>query len=381
MKVLVFCTYLLKDLFHDPGRSLLTIASLTIMVLSYLLTAALADSFQQFGSQPRIASQNLALLASDTLDPMQGSVSKEALDRSVQAIQETFGAQSVRHAVPVILRTLLIGEWSMEIIAVSPTGMTEVYDLDLLDGHLPSGNTELAASEETLKLTGWQVGQAIQVYGQQFEIVGCIRYAAGKMASLWMTYAAGEALFSDRRGFQLGAINLAAGLDPEQVRTFLETVEGILPEYAVYLEQQVHERYVQLVQDILKLTIVFEVMALSIITFGIFNATHLTLAERSHEIALLRVAGFTPGAVRRILFGRAMLLTLAAYLIGWALAALVALRSIPKSFALHSSVFTLRLSATDLLVGLVLTILFAWLGVWLTASSQSRQSLALQLSE
>ena len=378
---LAFVGYLFKDLRHDVGRSLLTIAGLAIMVVSYLLTAALAEAFDEFGQQPGVASHNLIMLAADTIDPMQGAVSQAAFDLAVGAVRAEFGPQSVRRADPTIFRTLRIQDNTMEVLGVAPQGMTEVYNLTLLEGRLPSGNTEIAASQEAVDLGGWQVGQSIEFYGQAFQLVGEVRYEAGKIASLWMTYAAGEALFGERRGFQVGALQIAGELDPETVRAYLESVEGIRPAYAVYLEQEVHARYAQAIQDLLKFTIVMDVLALSVISFGIFNATSLTLTERSREIALLRVAGFSGGTVRRFLFGRALVQTLAAYLLGWGLARLVTWQNAVASFSMHGMYVQIILSPGIVLLGLALTGLCAWLGVWLTTYRLGNQNLAALLSE
>jgi hypothetical protein len=153
------------------------------------------------------------ILSADTIDPMQGSVSQATFDLAVQAVAEKFGPHSVRRADPTIFRTLRISGYTMEVLAVAPQGMTDVYNLVLLEGRYPTGSTEIAASQEAFDLAGWQVGQSIEFYGQAFQVVGEVRYAAGKIASLWMTYAAGEQLFGSRRGFQIGAIQIAGDLD------------------------------------------------------------------------------------------------------------------------------------------------------------------------
>ncbi len=379
--MLAFLGYLFKDLRHDWGSGLLTVASLSIMVVSYLLTAALADAFDDFGAQPGVISHNLVMLAADTIDPMQGTVSQEAFDLAVAAVQAEFGPRSVRRAEPTIFRTLRIQDGTMEVFAVAPGAMTEIYALALLDGRLPVGMTEIAASQEAFALAGWQIGQNVEFYGQVFQLVGQVRYEAGKIASLWMTYDAGMALFGERRGFQVGALNISGDLDPESVRAYLEDVQGIRPAYAIYLEHDVHARYGQAVQDLLKFTIVMDILALSVITFGIFNATSLTLTERSREIALLRVVGFSGAAVRGFLFGRALVQTLAAYLLGWGLARLVTWKHAAASFSMHGMHVQIILSPEVVLPGLVLTSLCAWLAVWLTTRRLGQQNLAALLSE
>ncbi|MBN2146676.1 MAG: ABC transporter permease [Anaerolineales bacterium] len=385
MKALVFILYLFKDLRHNLPHSLLTVAGLAIMILSYLLTAALSEAFSALGSQPGFASHNLALLSADTIDPMQGSVSQAALDQAVASVQAAFGPGSVRRASPVIFRTLRIlagsDTRSMQVFAVDPQDMPELYQVVLLEGRYPTGSHEIAASQEAFGLAGWVVGQVIEFYGQQFTIVGKVQYQAGKIASLWMSYAAGENLFGAQRGFQIGIIQIAGNLNPETARAHLETVPGILPEYAVYLEQELYNRFTQAIHDILRFTIVLDALALLVISFGIFNAASLTLAERSREIALLRVAGFTARTIRHFLFGRTFLQTLVSYVLGWGLAEWVIRKHMGSSFSMHGAFVQISLSPANLFLGLALTILFAWFGVQLTTTSLARQSLAALLRD
>ena len=46
--------FIAKDLIHDRGRSLLTILSLAVVVVGYLLLASLAQAFAVFGKQSQV---------------------------------------------------------------------------------------------------------------------------------------------------------------------------------------------------------------------------------------------------------------------------------------------------------------------------------------
>ena len=59
-----------------------------------------------------------------------------------------------------------------------------------------------------------------------------------------------------------------------------------------------------------------------IIAFGVvYNGARIALSERSHELASLRVLGFTRGEIAVILLGEHALLTLAAIPLGFGLGA------------------------------------------------------------
>jgi putative ABC transport system permease protein len=79
----------------------------------------------------------------------------------------------------------------------------------------------------------------------------------------------------------------------------------------------------------MSLTIAINLIFASVIAFGVvYNAARVSLSERSHELASLRVLGFTRAEISMILLGELALLTLLALpigaLFGWGLSAAIA---------------------------------------------------------
>ena len=379
MKVLVLARYLLIDLISDRGRSLLTIFSLAVVVLSYLLISMLDGAFRAYGGNSLAVGRNLMLISADVLDPMESSLDLEILDDAANAIQAAFGAEVVGKTSPVIFRHMRIDSWTFQVAAVPREDMPTIYQLALLEGELPEMADQIVVSDRAISLAGWKVGEQIEIYGNKFQIMGIVQAEGSQAASIWMTYPAGERLFSTRRGFQIGVIQISTLVDAEVVRAHLET-EPRLSGYAVYLEHQISERYNQVTRDILNLTIVFQVLALALITFGVYNATSLTLEERSREVAILRVIGFSPRAIRNFLFGRVLLQMLVAFLFGLGGAVLFTIRQQTQSPVIFGSVpLSFTLSWSSIWLGLALTIGFAYLGVWLPTWQQFRSSIAAQI--
>ena len=88
-------------------------------------------------------------------------------------------------------------------------------------------------------------------------------------------------------------------------------------EYAV-------QAYYSTIGELIIIFIGFIGMLAAAITFGVvYNSARITLAERSRELASLRVLGFTRGEISYILLGELAVLTLASiplgFLIGWGL--------------------------------------------------------------
>ena len=149
----------------------------------------------------------------------------------------------------------------------------------------------------------------------------------------------------------------------------------------MYLNQQLYLRYTDLVRDLIKVAVIIATLALIVIIFGTFNAASLTMAERKQDIAILQTIGFTSRTIRLFLLGRTLLQTLVAFFLAWGIVAIIARYSLKFPIVFFAKTAVLRLSPKTILLGLLLTMLSASLGVWLTTHAQSSQNLADQLRE
>ena len=71
------------DLLHDRWRSLLTILSLAVVVVGYLLLASLSQALGSL-SRPAQVTNNLLILAADTIDPMDSSLQEDVLQTALE---------------------------------------------------------------------------------------------------------------------------------------------------------------------------------------------------------------------------------------------------------------------------------------------------------
>ena len=195
---------------------------------------------------------------------------------------------------------------------------------------------------------------------------GVVRFEENAFGSVWMTYTEGQALFGASRGFQVGYLSLAPSADPERVRTLLLANARISASYTVYLEHAFTNAFTQTTSNMLVLSALLVLVSLLVVTFGIYNATSLSLAERGPEIGLLNVIGFTLNKVRGFLLARVLVLTLTAYGLGWLISQIFIIYQ--QQNASYDLIFrALKLTPFSSLAGLGLAVLFAFLGVWLAS--------------
>ena len=353
--------FIVRDLLHDRARSLLTVLSLAVVVVGFLLLACLAGVLQAFGRQSQVTN-NLVIISADALDPMESSLSPDLLQTA-----RRIAPNQVQRAFPMLFRHLTIQGRIMQVSAVPLEEMSNAVGLTLLSGAWPVAPRQVVMSTGVARATFWQVGSIVNIYGTDFQITGLVQSAGDDYGAMWMTYTEGQTLFGMERGFQIAVLPLDPSADPESVRKKLQADPRISARYAVYLENALSDRYSQVNHNLLTLSNLLALVSLSAITFGIYNATSLTLAERGHEIGLLRVIGFTQARLRGFLFARTLLLTLAAYGLGW-VAALILVRSLAAHLPIDLLVapLNLTLSPSAGFIGMGLASLFAFLGVWLT---------------
>jgi putative ABC transport system permease protein len=119
-----------------------------------------------------------------------------------------------------------------------------------------------------------------------------------------------------------GALNRLAGdgpvadgaalkTDPNLEYEFYEAVRDIPGIFTISLQRRAYDMFRKLIDQNIMTMVWFYCAFAAIIAFGVaYNASRITLSERSHELATLRVLGFHQDEVARILVGELALLTL-----------------------------------------------------------------------
>jgi len=362
--------YTLRDLLHDRWRSLLTILNMTVVVVGYLLLTALSQAFILFGRQPQITS-NLVIISADALDPMESSLNDDVLQ-----IARQIAPEQIRANFPTLFRHMSIQGHVMQVRATPLENLRADLSLTLLDGSWPDGPQQVVISEGASQITSWKVGATVEIYGTDFQVVGVVRAGGNKFASVWMTFTEGQRLFGTSRGFQIGTLLLNPSANPESVRAKLQSDPRFSGKYAVYLENSLSDRYNQINHDLLILSLIQALISLLAITFGIYNAISLSLTERSREILLLRVVGFTQDKIRSFLLAHTLVLASAAYILGWTAAFIfINFQRTHAPISIQAAPLVLKLSSPATLLGFLLTVAFAFLGVWLTIGHLSTLNL------
>lgn len=366
------------DLLHESRRSLLTLLYLSLVIAIHLSVASLAGALSQTTQESLTGPQNLLVLSADVLDPTDSEIQPEALSTAAARLESGQGPGAVLRASPLMLRHLRIDGQVFQLAAASPEDFSEVFQLQLLQGAWPAGRDQAAASRSALALTGRKLGESLTIFGSPFTITAVVD-APGDRADLWLSFAAGQALFGAGRGIQAGVLQLAPWVDPAEAQEKLEL--ALQPAgYAVYQEKQFSAQFSLSLQDVLGMARFFNLLSLLVIGFGVYNLTHLSLAERSAEIGILRTVGFSAFRVQAALLARTLMLALLAFGPGW-LVVFVYLSAMRQPLMLYTTPLHLELTPLRTAYALGLCLLFSGLGVWLPGLQQQHQPVAALVRE
>ena len=256
----------------------------------------------------------------------------------------------------------------------SPAGQ-RFNPLTLTGGKYPAGPDQVDIDASTASKDGFSVGQQIGVIArgpvQRFTIVGTVKFASvsslGGATMAIFTLPTAQRLF-DKQG-RFDQINVAAksGYSPSQV---VAAISPLLPVNAQVRTGQAQAQqatkdtsgFLSIFQSFL---LAFGGVALFVGSFVIANTLSITIAQRTRELATLRTLGATRRQVLRSVMLEALVIGLAASIVGLFLGLGLAkgLNALFVSFGINlpqtGTVFATRTVVISLLVGVVITLLAA----------------------
>lgn len=369
--MLPLIVYILRDLGHHRGRTILTVIGLAGVSFSYLILAAVSETTFVFGDQ-ETPSHNLVIIRSDVLFPTDGSLE----DAVFEAIND-LPPELVQRVSPMIYRQMKVNDLLVQLRAAPPADWKDVHGLKLIEGRWPRAEGEVAVSEGAINSSGWRLGELLHIFGAEFQVSAIFRASGTKFASVWMGVDQARRLFGDNIGYQLAFVRIRGGIGAEDTRSRLESDPRLAGRYAVYHEDRLDGRYFDLVDDMRNVSVFLTGIALLGITLGTYNSANLSLIERRRELGILRAVGFAHGIGRNFLMLRVAMQSLVAYALG-TLAAVGFVSALqargivvvcavcrPVTLTLHSVV-----------IGLLLVLALAPLGAWLSARKSGKLSVA-----
>ncbi len=144
------------------------------------------------------------------------------------------------------------------------------------------------------------------------QVAAVIRQSLGQTA--YMSQAALFALL--RQVPQVNKVNLL--VDDARLPALYAALKQTPGVSALTLMSEVRRQFdATMSENLMRMVLVYSTLGVLITVGVVYNAARIQLAERAHELASLRVLGFTRAEVSYVLVGELMVLTLAAVPFGW----------------------------------------------------------------
>lgn len=301
---------ILRSISRWPGRAAVTLfgvaASVAVLIASFFSFDAMAQMVDEVFTQTNRQHVTLQLVGSRPLSAVQAGYALPG----VLSVEGAYG-------LPVRLshgpKSRLVG---MEALA---EGAALVRLLDA-DGHVvvPPGEglTLPEGLAETLGVgPGDFVSMALLVPPREtydVPVTAVIRQSLGQTS-----YISDPALFALlRQAPQVNRLDLL--VDEAQLPALYAAVKQAPAVSGVMLWRDVRRQFdATMNENLLRMTLIYSALGVLITVGVVYNAARIQLSERAHELASLRVLGFSRAEVGYVLVGELMLLTLVAVPLGW----------------------------------------------------------------
>jgi ABC-type lipoprotein release transport system permease subunit len=363
--------FVIKDLFRDGWRTIITIVNLLVFICSYFAMVALAEAAYKFGNQPTDKSA-LIIISKNVFDPSESTVTERDFLPAEELIPKY-----VKSVSPLIYKIINVNNNLIQLRAARLEDMQSVHSLQLISGDWPTGTDQVVIGEGTAAMTAWKIGDPIHIYGVDFAISGVVRAPGTKFSSIWMTLDTASTLFNLKGNYQFAWIQLQSGVNYDAVRSMLQNDPRLINGFDVYFADNLYQQYTKAVSDVKSMTGMLVVLALSAVMLGTYCNIFLVLSERSRDITILRAVGIQSGSIRALLTLRTLLQVCIGYILSWGVTSLLLVwfnRLNPLT--LHSIPLPVSISANAFLFGLILSLFFGWAGIWIPTRHLRNRSVA-----
>ncbi len=303
-----------KNLLRHPRRTLLTVAGVALGAATYmaLLTAG-QGLLVQFRESAKILGAEVVVQQVGVTSPW-NSVVPPGIFEKISELPEV-----IRVSRMVLGKTQFLGASYFLVFGVE-AGDPILSRLGGLEGRLitPGASpTEMLIGKRAAERLDLAVGDLIEARNMRFEIAGIYETRRAVLDNgAIMDLSAAQALFGISQDANLLFLDLA---DPDRVQTTVEGINRRFPEIVSLPSSEWVESYGQ-VAVIQTFSRFLALIALVIAMLGVSNVLHISVSERTKELAILRAIGWTRWRVGSLVLMEGVALSFLGGLLGIPLA-------------------------------------------------------------
>ncbi|HJW84625.1 MAG TPA: ABC transporter permease [Anaerolineae bacterium] len=350
-----------NDLRHARLRSLLTVAGVGVIVAVFVTLSAIAGGLGSVIAATPASARNLVLIDKGATDYCQGQIPTAIVD----VLRRWPG---VARVVPM-LHTAIRWKGQMLLVrAIQPDEYAEMSGMRIVQGKPLRRGRTVMAGEQLARQNGWQVGDTLELAGERLKLVGIFSASGMLNSEVWTSLEDGQRLLSRGDSYSAIVIQSAPDTDVKALRDKLVASSIVARETDVGTEPEVYETMNRSLQQVSRVMNAISALALIAIAFGVYNVVGMTVAEKSHEIAILKAIGLSAHQVTGIYVQEGLIQAGLGYAVGMlAGASTLTYLNATSAVSFLAVPLTLRLSPEIALAGGGMTILLTLASAWLAA--------------
>lgn len=309
-----------RNLLAEKGRLAVSVAGVAIALVLILIVLALYRGWSRTGSILAAIPGDIWVAQSGTVDPFHSVSLLQTSD--VDGIGQLPGVAAV---TPVLARrmsfTFADGESSVYVLALAVPKPEAVSDHDRQTFLPPRG--EVYIDQLLSRKTGLRLGSELTIGGQRVR-VGRVAPNQGEafVQFVFADYSDARAMFGVEGAVNFEILSLSPGTQATQVTAAVNSMSDRVEaftreEFAHSVRKEIDNSFLPIIGI---LTVIGFVVGAAVIGLTIYTAT----IERTREFGVMKAVGASGGYLYRIVFSQSIILALSGFVLGVALALLIA---------------------------------------------------------
>jgi putative ABC transport system permease protein len=305
---------ILRNLWRRPGRSIFTLAGVALAVASYLTLAGLSQGMDE-GTQASLNERRIDLVVSRAgMFEVFGGSLPESLEARVRAVP---GVADVSADLDTFMPA---GEDTHAIVAGWRPEDFEYREMPLLRGRKPiPGQGEVALGDQLAQALHADVGSTVTLDFSQLRVAGIMGFTTGIMrGSAMMPLSDLQAMLSRPGQVTIYQLRLSNPGTPGAAAAVQARIKALQPGLSVDTTDEAL-RGNKIVAILAAASAAIALVALVMAGLSVLNTLAMAVEERTREIGILSMIGWSRGRVMRLVLGEGLILAGIGGLFGLAL--------------------------------------------------------------
>ena len=307
-----FLKFIIKNPFRRKTSAVLSIVGIAIGIIVIValggITEGLVDTFEE---TVHAGGADFQISGKETGDSAYGTNTIDA-----GWTDKIADVEGVDEAYPIYVVLTSIGDDYMNtLIGIDPAGTT-LADISMKEGRIFEDNAdEVILGEIYADDNGYNLGDEINVDGEDFEIVGIVETGdSNKAGGVFTSISRVGKLMDDEDSISNIYVKVDKGADAQKVADRIDEKYG--DDITTITSVMEMEQMANLLNMLQASTWAISLLAIIVGGLGIINTMLMSVFERTREIGVLKAVGWSNGKILTMIVGESLVITIVSAIVG-----------------------------------------------------------------